>query len=402
MLEYCQGEHRYLERPVGTFKPNMVRLWDDLFALCEQYGLRILATPYDTFWMWIRWKHHPYNKKNGGVCDKRSQWLLCPAMRQAIKDRLSFATERWGRSGVLFAWDIWNEIHPAHAGDSAEVFNDFVEDISSFLRQTEMRLHGRAHLQTVSTFDPVIDQDERIAYCTFCHPALDFASVHFYEKGAIDNPKNTVDAAFSAGRLTRRALSNMHKPRPFFDSEHGPIHAFKDRHKTLPEPFDDEYFKHIQWAHLASGGAGGGMRWPNRNPHSLTLGMRKAQKAMAAFLPLIDWQRFRCRNLNHEIVLSDRGFGIFGCGDTEQAVVWILRTDTIGAGGMLKKNMEGRAVNLSIPGLSKGHYRVVAFNTETGKAEQFCELDHFTTGPLQLRVPAIQNDKALAVRRLMV
>ena len=31
MLEYCQTEHRYLERPVGQFVPNMVQLWDDLF-----------------------------------------------------------------------------------------------------------------------------------------------------------------------------------------------------------------------------------------------------------------------------------------------------------------------------------------------------------------------------------
>jgi len=40
---------------------------------------------------------------------------------------------------------------------------------------------------------------------------------------------------------------------------HGPIHAFKERGRTLDEAFDDEYFRHIQWAHFASGGAGS---WP--------------------------------------------------------------------------------------------------------------------------------------------
>src|SRR5215217_1083210 len=104
MLEYAQTENRYLERPAGKFQPNMVKLWDDLFALCEKYGLRILLTPYDTFWMWIRWKHHPYNKSNGGPCARRSQWLLCPDTLQAIKNRLTFAAERWGGSGALFAW----------------------------------------------------------------------------------------------------------------------------------------------------------------------------------------------------------------------------------------------------------------------------------------------------------
>jgi mannan endo-1,4-beta-mannosidase len=38
MLEYCQTEHRYIERPVGSFVPNMVRLWDDVFSLCERVG----------------------------------------------------------------------------------------------------------------------------------------------------------------------------------------------------------------------------------------------------------------------------------------------------------------------------------------------------------------------------
>jgi mannan endo-1,4-beta-mannosidase len=398
MLEYCQGEHRYLERPAGRFSPNMIQLWDDLFALCEKYRLRILLTPYDTFWMWIRWDRHPYNVKNGGFCAKRSQWLLCHDMRKAIKERLYFATERWGKSGVLFAWDIWNEIHPAHAGDSAEIFNDFVGDIGGFLRKTEMHLHGRTHPQTVSIFGPVIEKDHRIGECVFSHPSLDFASTHFYENVAIDNPKNTVAAAFSAGRLTRQALSCMRVQRPFFDSEHGPIHAFKDRRITLPEPFDDEYFRHIQWAHFASGGAGGGMRWPNRNPHTLTPGMRQAQDALAKFLPMIDWQHFRRRNLNQEMELSDPAFGGFACGDTEQAVIWILRKDKIAKDGMVDKNAEERSLTLKIPGLKTGRYRITTWDTVKGTPGVFCEVDHDDSRALFLRLPPVRTDLALAVR----
>src|SRR5688500_5017923 len=40
MLEYAEVRHRYFERPMGTFVPNMVQLWDDLFALCEKHRLR--------------------------------------------------------------------------------------------------------------------------------------------------------------------------------------------------------------------------------------------------------------------------------------------------------------------------------------------------------------------------
>lgn len=111
MLEYYHWEHRYFERHIGHFQPKMIRLWDDIFTLCKKHRLRILLTPYDTFWMWMRWKHHPYNKKNGGKCAKRSEWLLCSDTPEAIKQRLAFAAERSGESGALFSWDIWNELH---------------------------------------------------------------------------------------------------------------------------------------------------------------------------------------------------------------------------------------------------------------------------------------------------
>jgi mannan endo-1,4-beta-mannosidase len=78
MLEYAQVRHRYIEKPAGRFVPAMVQLWDDLFAMCERIGLRILLTPVDTFWMWLHWRHHPWNKANGGPCASPSETLLCP------------------------------------------------------------------------------------------------------------------------------------------------------------------------------------------------------------------------------------------------------------------------------------------------------------------------------------
>ena len=69
------------------------------------------------------------------------------------------------------------------------------------------------------------------------------------------------------------------------------------------------------------------MHWPNRSPHTLTPGMRAAQRSLAGFTSLIDWPRFRRRNLNQEIQLSTAAFAGFACGDAEQALVWLLRQD---------------------------------------------------------------------------
>jgi len=398
MLEYAHGEHRYLERPAGHFAPAMVRLWDDLIALFERYRLRALLTPYDTYWMWVRWGRHPYNRIHGGPCARRSQWLLCASTREAIKRRLAFATERWGGSGAVFAWDLWNEIHPAHAAGRAEELADFVADVGGFLRAEELRRHGRAHPQTVSVFGPALALDGRVAECVFRHPALDFATVHFYEDGTIDHPRNTVDAAVSVGRLVREALAECPPDRPFFDSEHGPIHTFKDHRRTLREPFDDEYFRHIQWAHLASGGAGGGMRWPNRHPHSLTPGMRAAQRALSAFLPLVDWTCFRRRNLSSELRVDGGALRAFACADDTQAVVWLLRTDHIDRSGTLRRDAPALSARLGVPGLAQGLYRVTAWDTSAGAPLAAWDHDH-RGPPLTLDTPPFHADIALAIRR---
>lgn len=397
MLEYSQDTDHYLEQPTGIMQPHLVSLWDDLFTLCERFGLRILLTPYDTFWMWLNWDQHPYNQRNGGPCAERSQWLLCKDTRAAIKERLAFAIKRWGGSGALFAWDVWNELHPAHGANSTTPFADFVEDLSTFVRDTELRLYGRTHPRTVSVFGPTLVENPQIADVVFRHPHLDFASTHFYERDTIDCPADTVAPAISTGRLMAEALAQITDQRPFFDSEHGPIHLFKDREITLPEPFDDEYFRHIQWAHFASGGAGGGMRWPNRHPHTLTAGMRRAQAALARFLPLIEWQQFRRRNLHAELRSSTPHLALFGSGDERQAVAWLLRTDSIAPDGTLCTDVNPLTASLTVPNLRYGSYRVTAWNTLCGTVVSTQSVEHKSGDALCLPLPPITQDLAVAV-----
>ncbi|HZH08266.1 MAG TPA: hypothetical protein VEY69_16480, partial [Lautropia sp.] len=180
MLEYAQGRHRYLERPAGSFVPNMVQFWDDLFELCEEVGLHVLLTPFDTFFTWRAWRHHPYNRANGGPCAARSRLITCAATRVAIKARLEFATRRWGASPALFAWDLWNELHPAHGGNDPSACEAFITDLGGFLRALELRIHGRAHLQTVSVFGLGLGRSSGPSHPVFRHPGLDFANPHLY------------------------------------------------------------------------------------------------------------------------------------------------------------------------------------------------------------------------------
>jgi mannan endo-1,4-beta-mannosidase len=400
MLECAHQRSRTLERPLGRWNPVLVQVWDDLFALCERTGMRILLTPVDTFWTWINFHRHPYNAALGGPIDHPSKLLTDQGVRGAIKARLSFAVERWGGSGALFAWDLWNEIHPAHGGDSAEPFPEFISDLSAHVRALETRLYGRSHPQTVSLFGPELrwKPEMPLREPIFRHPDLDFASIHIYATGAIDSPRNTVDAARAMGAIVRECLGEITDRRPFLDSEHGPIHSFKDKRRTLPEAFDDEYFRHMQWAHLASGGAGGGMRWPNRRIHVLTPGMRRAQAGLSAFLPLVDWTRFQRRNLNAEVKVGVKKLDAFACGDAEQAVVWLLRRDTLDRKGRVAPNRSPISPSVIVPGLAEGTYVVTAFDTSEGRVIGRQEARAGRRG-LAFFAPPFAADLALSIRR---
>ena len=395
MLEYCQTEHRYLERPVGRFVPNMVQLWDDLFALAEKVGLHILLTPYDTFFMWTRWKYHPYNHHNGGPCSSRQQWLTCPAMRSAIKARLAFASARWGASPALFGWDLWNEAHPAHGQNDPATIAPFIDDVARWLRAFETTRHGRAHLQTVSVFGPELVKHPELVEPIFRHPALDFATTHLYEAGTIDNPRDTVAPAMAVGRLMQAAVAEAGL-RPVLDTEHGPIHSFKDRKRTLPEAFDDRYFHNIQWAHFASGGAGGGMRWPNRHPHTLTHGMRRAQHALSRVAAELDWSTFARRNLSEAIVVSDPRVAAFACGDSDQVLIWLLDRSSRVAAPTSRPQKAKRRIRVTVPGLT-GAFCMTQYDTRSGVV--LAVDDIVLTPGNDLPVILISDDAFIAIRR---
>jgi hypothetical protein len=398
MVEYAQVRHRYFERPAGRVVPAMIQLWDDLFAMCERLGLRILLTPVDTFWMWLHWRHHPWNREQGGPLRHPSELLTCRDTRQVIKDRLSFIVRRWGGSGALFAWDLWNEIHPAQGGNSAHPFPEFIADLSAHVRALETELYGRSHPQTVSLFGPELQlqPDQPIAEPIFRHPDLDFATIHIYRTGSIDDPKNTVAPAVAMGGVVAECLTEITDTRPFLDTEHGPIHSFKDKKRTLPEAFDDEMFRHTAWAHMASGGVGGGMRWPNRTPHTLTRGMRLAQKAMTAFLPQIDWATFRRTNWSDRVTAPH--FHRFACGDDGQALVYLLRRHATGRDGRIRPDVEAVAPAVTIDRIADGAWQVTGWDTTAGhETETLTAMA--SDGLLRFTPAPITGDRVFALRR---
>jgi hypothetical protein len=344
MLEYCHHDSHYFERSPGVANPTMIRLWDDLFALCERYGLRVLLTPWDSFWMSRRWHKHPYNTTKQGVPKTQAAFFTDEPTITATIRRLQMVIERWGGSGVIAAWDLFNEIH-AHWGGTPAEQSLVITRISEEVREYEHRLWGFTRPQTVSIFGP--DPGEH-ADMIFRHPCLDFATTHIYQ-GAIDYPQDTVMPALAMSGWVRHAYQHVPTGRPFTDSEHGPIHLFNDHNRTMPEAFDDDYERRLMWAHFASGGMGSGMRWPARHPHMVTQGMLRGYRNLAAFARHVRWSGYAPRPM--DVRIHTQEVHGFASGDNNQAVVYLLRSV-----------QNSTRVSFDLDGMTPGNYRTLFWN----------------------------------------
>jgi mannan endo-1,4-beta-mannosidase len=315
MVEYAQQPSSYLENPVGEFSESVTAFWDAFIPMAEAHGLYLLLTPYDTFWQSANWDTYPYNATMGGPCAARRDWLTGRDCIEAQKNRWRFIIDRWGDSPNIFAWDLMNEIElwwePTH--DEIEAY---IDEMATFVREYELERWGRSHMISVSS--AAANPDGALGRLIYRHPLLDFANTHLYI-GEINDPQDPILPGALMGGGVLLSLQAIEDDRPYFDSESGPINDW-----IVSPEFDQEYHHNMSWAHLASGGAGSGMRWPYTNPHFILPELRDNLLGLARFASTVDWASFQSRNISMQIRPDNRLILRAGCSDGQSAMIWLL------------------------------------------------------------------------------
>jgi hypothetical protein len=103
--------------------------------------------------------------------------------------------------------------------------------------------------------------------------------------------------------------------------------------------------------------------------------------------------------LNEEVDAAGSNAATFGCGDADQAVVWLLRKGSLRPDGQLDDRQAPVKILVSIPGLARGRYLVTFWNTLAGQVAGEVEADQGSSGSLRVLSPAFVSDLALAIRR---
>lgn len=369
MLEYAQTSAGLLENPIGHYRSEVVQFWDDLFPLFEKYGIYVIITPWDPFWMQSNWSENPYNIDNGGILSSMHGFLANEAALEAQKERLCFAVRRWGGSKQILAWELMNEIDLWWGASPQEIYN-WIDMMADLVRSEQKEAYGFTSLVTVSTASPT--PSGTLGEVIYNHPKLDFASTHLYTGPGMNAPFNTTDAADEVALAVNYATWRIRDNRPYTDTESGPIEMWIGSAR-----FDAEYLHNVSWAHLANGGAGTGMRWPYRTPHILTDDMMRVLGRIGVFVEEFNFTGFAPRSMNPDLE-SEPDHLVYGLSDGKRAFVWLLREAH--AQGAL------RSSTISLENVVPGNYEVAYWNTWEGEwiersIESLIENNTLTTPP---------------------
>ncbi len=301
-----------LENPVGTFRPEQVVFIDNVVRLARKHGIKLMITPWDTFWMSHRWDTNPFNSKLGGPIEKKVDFVTKREAIELEKRRWKFIIDRWGNTGTVFAWELLNESDYWWDGSPAQL-TAWATEMGDFVRSYEKQKWGRNHLVTISTGRPVPKGDW--AEYIYRLKGMDLASTHLY-LGAANAPEEPIGPARAIAQGVTYALDNIKDNRPFIDGEDGPINRW-----IADGNLDNRVFHHMVWAHLASGGAGSGLRWPYRNPHVLSDGMLEVLSRMSRFCAEVPWQKL-CASPTKIQATAPDGWVACTSGTRECALLW--------------------------------------------------------------------------------
>jgi hypothetical protein len=208
------------------------------------------------------WQFSPYNKANGGPCEKPADFWTDPEARRLYKQKLRYYVARYAHSTHVQSWEFWNEVvAPA----------EWIAEMSAYLKSIDPYNHL---VTTTYGYDEV-----------WKLPTIDFTQTHTY-----GTAEQRHDCAAEIARLCREHTEKFGKPHLVgefgidwqkSDRDHDPDGNGINLHNGL-------------WSSLASRGMGGAMIW-YWDGYVHPLNLYHEFTALAKFAEDIPWNKLDLR-----------------------------------------------------------------------------------------------------------
>jgi Domain of unknown function (DUF5060) len=146
-----------------------------------------------------RWKDNPYNKINGGPCEKTIDFFTNSIAQKIFKNRLRYINARYGYSTKILAWELTNEINNTDGfyNGKKSYINQWQNIMSNYLKKIDVN----KHLITTSFGGyGYVHHDS----ATWALPNIDITNYHDYD--AIPNHEKKLK------NITKKYLKDFAKP----------------------------------------------------------------------------------------------------------------------------------------------------------------------------------------------
>ncbi len=235
-LEWTPGDGNGMYQGLGKYALDNAWRIDELLRIAERNGVYLMLclgyhgelADRPLYFGEQAWDKNPYNRKNGGPCEKPADFWTNPQARRLYQQRLRYIIARYAHSPHVLAFEFWNEVFaPA----------PWVQEMAQFVR----RLDIYNHLLTTTYGDEKVWQ----------LPEMDFVQDHWYGDGS------QRDCTPVIVNLHRQRLAQFRKPYL--------LGEFGIDWRTSDFTYDPEgsalHWHNGMWASLMSGGMGTACVW---------------------------------------------------------------------------------------------------------------------------------------------
>lgn len=168
-LEWTPGDGSGMYLGIGKYALDNAWRIDELIRIAERNGIYLMLclgyhgelADRQLYFGEQAWDKSPYNRKNGGPCDKPSEFWTNIEPKRLYKQRLRYIIARYAHSPNVLAFEFWNEVFAP---------SDWVSEMAKFVRS----LDPYGHLLTTTYGDDAVWQ----------LPEMDFVQTHWYGDGS--------------------------------------------------------------------------------------------------------------------------------------------------------------------------------------------------------------------------
>lgn len=268
----------WLEYPARTYNEDMRGFIQNLVNLADEYGIYLILSPFDTFHYDEAFTISGWSAANGGPLTDINQFFSSQETLQLSIDRMRVLSE-WvqgmSHNDHVIGWESPSEWESFEW--TLDPIGDGTPDRAPDMRQRAAWMESlQLAMQDLDpdrlVFSSTISRDPRgpIARAVFNSRSFDAYTSHLYTPANLE-PINNPDAdksirgAIEQADLTAYWLTHRTDFRPFIDGEWGMSRADWPNGEVSYRPGfeaqdDEDLFRTVLWAGLASGQAGSPLR----------------------------------------------------------------------------------------------------------------------------------------------